>query len=94
MDNDGVSDNSVVLVTDTAYDCCVACQQNPDCGGAYYTLDTVDFAAGGPGTCTIDEPSGSCNPQYVGVQYAAYEPTYMGATLIDGNCGIIGAAQG
>ena len=72
-------DPYITLNSDSAYDCCVACQQNSDCGGATYTGTT----------CYLDQPGGSCDPQYGGITYTAFGSSFEGYTLIDGNCGII-----
>ena len=71
-------DNNVQLNTASAYDCCVACQQNSNCGGAYFTI--------ADGTCTIDQPS-TCDPNapFVEIAGCGTSPAlYIG---IDGNCG-------
>ena len=72
-------DSYITLNSDSAYDCCVACQQNSDCGGASY-IGT---------TCTLDQPGGSCDPQYGGIIYVAFASSSQGYTILDGNCGLI-----
>ncbi|CAD6575139.1 MAG: hypothetical protein ASARMPRED_007105 [Alectoria sarmentosa] len=73
-------DNTVQLNTDSAYDCCVACQQNSNCGGAFFDI------AGG--TCVIDQPSQACDPNYVGsIEISGCNDVPATFIGIDGNCG-------
>ena len=54
--NIGNGDNYANVTTATAYDCCVACQTNGDCGGAIFFSTVAE--------CIIDLPNGACDPNY------------------------------
>lgn len=75
------SDSTVVVNTDSAYDCCVACQQNSNCGGALFTV--------ADSTCLIDQPSGTCDPTSGGINIYGCGDNPVRYIAIDGNCGAV-----
>lgn len=71
-------DNTILVNTDSAYDCCVACQQNSNCGGSFFTV--------ADGTCTLDQPS-ACDPTAYGIFIAGCGDDPVQYIVSDGNCG-------
>ena len=80
---------STQLITDNAYDCCVACITNADCGGGFYMTD-------GSGQCLFANPTanpgGECNPStfggvdvFTGGNTGFSEPSLV--TAFNGYCG-------
>ena len=73
------------LVADNAYDCCVQCITNVNCGGGFFLED-------GSNQCTFSSPVHECDPNaYGGVVTAvdAENPNHgtLQVTVFDGNCG-------
>lgn len=73
------------LVADNAYDCCVQCITNDNCGGGFFMED-------GSNQCTFSSPVRECDPTaYGGVTSQIYtdDPNYgtLQLTVFDGNCG-------
>ena len=74
------------LVADNAYDCCVQCITNPNCGGGFFQEDDWN-------QCTLSTPVRECDPTALGGVTAVVdrEDSTFGTlqvTVFDGNCGL------
>ena len=72
-----------VLTANSAYDCCVQCITNDDCGAGYFRTD-------GSNTCVFANPQpGDCDPTSMNVNTLTFmdqQPVSV-VTVFDGNCG-------
>lgn len=72
--------SQTVLITDNAYDCCVQCIINDDCGGGYFRTD-------GSNQCVFANPD-TCDPNSINVELNTYDAPSV-ATAFDGYCGVV-----
>ncbi|KAL8791680.1 MAG: hypothetical protein Q9195_005763 [Heterodermia aff. obscurata] len=74
--------DQTISIANNAYDCCVQCITDDNCGGGYFATD-------GTNQCVISHPTDDCDPSNIGVNVFTGEggDPNTPLTAFDGNCG-------
>ena len=78
-----------VSTADNAYDCCVQCITNDNCGGGYFATDGTNRCVFANPPPDPDDPTDVCDPTEMDVDIftTGDSQTFCAATVFDGNCG-------